>query len=136
MKNLMLKQKGITFIGLCFILAFIGIVVMFVVRAFPLYNEKFQVTAAINSVVSRPDAAELTVEQVRDYFMRNIQVTNIERFTDDNIKNYLKIENPVKKGESKMIHVTFEGRNKLFADLYLVMVFDQRVPLRSGGTGE
>ena len=132
----MLKQKGITFIGLCFVLAFIAIVVLFVLRAFPLYNEKFQITAAINSVVSRPDAPELSETDVRKYFMRNIQITNIERFTDQNIKDHVEIIKSKKKGEPKLLHVHYEARNKLFSDLNLLLVFDKTAPLRGSITGE
>ena len=55
MINNMKKQSGVTFIGLVFILGTIALVVIFVLRAFPLYNEKFQVTAAANSVASKAD---------------------------------------------------------------------------------
>ena len=136
MKNLVSRQQGLTFIGLCFILAFIAIVVMFVVRAFPLYNEQFQIEAAINSVVSRPDAAGLSEKSVRDYFMRNMAITNIERFTDRNVKDHVKVEKPSKQGDPKIMHVTYEARNVLYGNIYLVMVFDKKYPLRGGDTGE
>lgn len=136
MKNLKQKQEGLTFLGLCIILGFIAIVVLFVLRAFPLYNEKFQVNAAINSVASRPDAESLKDSDVIKYFMHNIQVTNIERFTDNNVKDHVEVIKPTKRGGDKLMHVHYEARNILFGDLYLVLVFDRKVPLKGGGTGE
>ena len=136
MKNLILKQKGITFIGLCFILAFLALVVTFVLRAFPLYNEKFQVTAAINSVVSRPDATSLSEADVRKYFLRNIAVSNVTRFKDANVKEYVEVIKPEKKGGVKMMHVKYEARNVLYGDIYLLMAFEKKVPLRGPSTGE
>jgi len=51
------KQSGLTFIGLCIVLAIIVVFVLFGLRVFPLYNEKLQIESAINSVVNQPDSA-------------------------------------------------------------------------------
>lgn len=124
------KQAGLTFWGLCFIIFFIGIVVLFTMRAFPLYNEKFQVVSAINSVASRPDATELSNADVRKYFMRNIQISNVDRFSSNNVTEYVDIIDPRKRGEPRIMHVHYEARNVLFSDLYLLMDFDVKKPLR------
>ena len=136
MKNLFHKQDGLTFIGLCFILAFIAILVTFTLRVFPLYNEKFQVISAMNSVASRPDADSMSLTDIRKYFLRNIQVTNIERFSDENVKDYVNIIKPAKRGEPKLLHVQYQATNKLVADLQLLLIFDEKMPLRGPGEGE
>lgn len=136
MKKCLYRQTGITFWGLCFVLFFIGVLVLFTLRAFPLYNEKFQVVSAMNAVADRPDSTELSEGEVRKFFMRNIQVTNIERFTDRNISDHLDVLKPQKRGDPKIMHVQYEARNKLFADLELVMKFDKKLPLRGPVEGE
>ena len=135
MKKMPKNQSGLTFIGLVFILGFIAIVVLFVLRAFPLYNEKFQVVAAMKSVASRPDASELSTKDARKYFLRNMQVTNVTRFTSANIKDYVTIIKPKKRGEPKIMQVAYESSNKLFSDLNLMMAFDEKMPL-SGPSGQ
>jgi hypothetical protein len=129
------KQTGLTFWSMCFVLVFLGIVVLFVIRAFPLYNMKFQVTAAMNSVTSRPDATELSERDVRDYFLRNLQVTNIQRFNNKNVHKFVEVIKPKDQRMPKLMHVHFETRNKLFGDLSLVMNFDEKKPLRGPITG-
>lgn len=136
MSTNMRKQAGITFWGLCFVLFFIGVLVLFTLRAFPLYNEKFQVMSAIDSVVNRPDASDLSEADVRKYFLRNIQVTNIDRFSSRNIKDYVNVIKPKSAGEPRIMHVQFEARNDLFSDLDLVMIFDVKKPLRGPSAGE
>jgi Tfp pilus assembly protein PilE len=136
MEKMINRQKGMTMLGLLFVLAFIAVVVLFTLRAFPLYNEKMQVVSAMNTVTSRPDATELSVKEVRDYFYRQIQVTNISRFSSDNLKDHVFVENSNKKGEPKIMHVKFDATNKLFADLHLLMVFDRSIPLRGPDRGE
>jgi hypothetical protein len=130
MKQRLNGQSGMTFWGLVIILFFMGIVILFTVSAFPLYNLKFQVTAAMNSVTSRPDASTMSEADARKYFMHNIQVTNIQMFTYRNIKNYLELEKSKKNGEPNKLHVHFHQSSKLFSDLYLQLQFDETKPMR------
>jgi Na+-transporting methylmalonyl-CoA/oxaloacetate decarboxylase gamma subunit len=138
MKNSMKQQTGLTFIGLCFVLSFIAIVVVFVLRLFPLYNEKFQIEAAMNTVVSQPDSSKRTIAETRSAFMRALAVTNINRFDNKNIKDHVNIIKPAKSGEPPMLHVQYQATNKLFADIQLLLSFDRKLPLTnsSGSTGE
>jgi|GEM_PF-95965 len=136
MNQRMRKQSGLTFWGLCFVLVFLGIVVLFVVRAFPLYNMKFQVDSAINAVATRPDASQLNEKEVRDYFLRNLQVTNIQLFNYKNIHKYVEVIKSKERGRPDIMHVHFEKRNKLYGDLDLLLDFDVKKPLRGPVGGE
>ena len=135
MQYLIKQQSGITFIGLCFILSFIAIIVLFTLRLFPLYNEKFQIEAAMQSVVSQPGAATKSIAEIRTAFMRALAVTNINRFTDKNVKDYVNVVKPVKKGEPPILQVKYDATNKLFADLELMMRFETQVPMGTAGAG-
>ncbi|MFQ5660571.1 MAG: DUF4845 domain-containing protein [Gammaproteobacteria bacterium] len=131
------NQRGITFIGLLFIFGFIAIVVLFALRAFPLYNEKMQVISAMNSITQRPDAAKMSVREVRKYFLRNIEATtNIQRFTDQSVKKLVMVEKPGKKGQPKLLHVHYQATNKLISDLQLLLEFDKKMELRGPATSE
>jgi len=133
MLNQRSSQQGITFLGLMFVLGFIAIVVLFTVRAFPLYNEKLQITAAMNSIVGKPDSASLSVEEIRKSFLLNLQATtNINRFNNQNIKEHLEVVKGETKSDPKQAHLYYEATNILFADLQLLMVFDQFWPLKEG----
>ncbi|MCZ6525910.1 MAG: DUF4845 domain-containing protein, partial [Gammaproteobacteria bacterium] len=68
MRVMRARQRGMTFWGVLFIFGFIAIVVLFSLRAFPLYNEKMSVISAMNSVSQRPDASKLTTKNIRKYF--------------------------------------------------------------------
>ncbi len=138
MKHSIKQQTGLTFIGLCFILSFIAIVVVFVLRLFPLYNEKFQIEAAMQTVVSQPESAKRNITDTRSAFMRALAVTNINRFNNKNIKDHVNIIKPAKSGEPPMLHVQYQATNKLFADIQLLLSFDRKLPLvgSTGSSGE
>ncbi|TAJ93458.1 MAG: DUF4845 domain-containing protein [Gammaproteobacteria bacterium] len=129
-------QHGITMWGFLFVLAFIAIVVLFTMRAFPLYNEKFQVVSAMNSVASRPDSAEYTLRQVHESFYKQITMTNLTRFSSKTLKDFVFLEKAKKKGDPNIMRVKYTASNKLFADLYLTMEFERSVPLNGQAGGE
>ena len=136
MRKMIRKQSGITTIGLMIVFALIAGIVIIVLRLFPLYNEKFQIVSALNTVVSRPDAGDLTTKTAGKAFMKGIAVTNINRFDRYNLKEHLVVRKPKKKGEPKMLHMQYESRNKFFADIQFVLVFNKEMPLTGPGTGE
>ncbi len=137
MRIMRARQRGMTFWGVLFIFGFIAIVVLFSLRAFPLYNEKMSVISAMNSVSQRPDASKLTTKNIRKYFLRNIEATtNIERFTDQSVKQLVKVIKPRKKGQPRILHVKYQATSPLAADLYLLLEFDERMEIRGPNTGE
>ena len=134
MKNLIEKQRGVTFIGWCIILAIIGFFVLITLRLFPLYNEKFQVIAAMKSVGSRNDAAEMSTTDVYKSFTRTAQTGGTNRFNSANIKHYASIEKPDEAGGNRKLRITYEERNIFFDDIYFLITFDKTVEL--GGKGK
>ncbi len=137
MRVMRARQLGMTFWGVLFIFGFIAIVVLFSLRAFPLYNEKMSVISAMNSVSQRPDASKLTTKNIRKYFLRNIEATtNIERFTDQSVKQLVKVIKPRKKGQPRILHVKYQATSPLVAELYLLLEFDERMEIRGPNTGE
>jgi len=136
MRRMMKNQSGVTAIGIVLILVVLAGVVTIVLRLFPLYNEKFQIVAALNSVVSQPDAARMTTKRAGKSFMKAMSITNIDRFDDRTIKENLVVIKPKKKGEPRILHMQYEARNKFFADIYFVLVFDKKIPLSGPSASE
>jgi hypothetical protein len=134
MKQALKKQSGLTFLGLVFILGIIAMVVVFVLRLFPLYNEKLQIEAALESVISQPEVATMSVADVRRAFTRSLAVTNISRFDGPTLNDHLNIIKAT-KGQPPMLHFQYQATNKLFADIQLLLVFDKELPLDGSATG-
>jgi hypothetical protein len=110
------KQSGLTFIGLVFVLGTIAMVVLFVLRLFPLYNEKLQVEAAVQTVLNQPDAESMSQADLRRAFLRAISVSNVRRFN-------------ASKGQPPMLNMHYQSTNKLFADVQLLIEYDRQFPL-------
>jgi hypothetical protein len=136
MRKLTAKQDGMTGIGIVLVLAVLAGIVLIVLRIFPLYNEKFQVVAALNSVVSQTGSNTPTTKAASKTFMKAMALTNIERFTDYNIKEYLKVIKPKKKGQPRLLQLKYESSNIFFADIYFTLVFDKTIPFGTSDAGE
>ena len=128
MKN---KQYGIGFLGWTLILGVMACFILFGLRAFPLYNEKITVISNMKSIASRPNADKMSVKDIRKYFLRNMEIANTTRFTDQSVKKLAKVVTD-KKTKKRYLHVAFEARNNLVKDLNLLLIFDHKVQL--GGT--
>jgi len=135
MTKMLTKQRGITIWGVIFILAFIALLVLFSLRAYPLYYEKMQVTASMNTVASRPDATDMNLSELRKAFYSSIQITNITRFNDSNLKDHVFLVKSKIKGEPNLLNVKYTSTNKLFDDLQLLMEFDVSIPIRGPNAG-
>ena len=136
MRKLIRKQDGVTGIGIVLILAVLAGVVLIALRIFPLYNEKFQIVAAMNTVVSQAGSNKPTTKSASKAFMRAMAISNVERFTDYNIKEYLTVIKPEKKGKRRLLHLKYESRNVFFADIYFTLVFDKKIPFGESDTGD
>ncbi len=126
-KNKRSTQSGLTFMGFIFIIMILVLVGALVLRIYPLYYEKFQVINSMKTVSARPDASTLTAGQVRTYFLKNIEITNIRRF-DGTVKEHVKVLKG-KKGEPNKIRVRYNAENVFFRDLFFTLKFDETMPL-------
>ena len=135
MNSLSKQQKGMTFLGWCIVLALIGFFVLLIMRLFPLYNEKFIVQSAMESVASRPGIEKKADSDVFKEFLRTVQVGGSSRFNDKSIKQLGKIEKPEKGEQYKKLAIKFEVRNKFFQDIEFVLNFDKKVELSGKPAG-
>ncbi|RKZ47176.1 MAG: hypothetical protein DRQ48_07150 [Gammaproteobacteria bacterium] len=125
MKN---KQYGIGFQGWTAILAVMVCFLLFGLRAFPLYNEKLTVISNMDAIAARPNADKMSVRDIRKFFLRNMEIANTTRFTDQSVKKLATVITD-KKTKKRYLRVAFEARNNLAKDLNLLLVFDHKVQL-------
>jgi hypothetical protein len=128
MKN---KQYGIGFQGWTLIIGVLACFSLFGLRVFPLYNEKITVISNMKNIASRPNADKMSVKDIRKYFLRNMEIANTTRFTDQSVKKLATVMTD-KKTKKRYLRVAYEGRNDLVKDIKLLLIFDHKVQL--GGT--
>ena len=132
MNKIIYRQKGITFLGVVFVLAIIASFVLFGLKLFPLYNTKFGILKVMTHVVTQPDAAAMSQTDAWKLFYNNADIQGLRMFElDKTVKEHVKVE---RTENGNVLHVIYEERNKLFDDIELVLNFDKSMPM-GGGTG-
>ena len=134
MNKLLHRQKGMTFLGFVILMAVIAAFVLFGLRLFPLYNTKMGLVSVMKSVAIQPNAENFSQADVWKMFYNNADIQGLRAFDDKLVKESVKLEKD-EDGSGKVIHVTFEQRNKLFDDIELILVFDETMPMGGGAGG-
>lgn len=128
MKHIAYRQRGMTLIGIFLMLGVLACFVLFGLTAFPLYNEYFTVKSAMQSVMNRPPDSRKTIKQMRKIFLRNAELNNVERFTDDTVKELVTLQK-TKDGKKKYLNVKYQAKNNLFQNVYLMMEVDESLEI-------
>ena len=128
MKHISQRQDGMTAMGIFLILAMLACFFTFGLTLFPLYNEYINVKSGIDAVVNTPPAKRKTVKQIRSKFLRNVELNNVERFTDQSVKELVNVQKS-KDGKKKFLNVKYQATNKLFKNIFIMMDVDETVEL-------
>jgi hypothetical protein len=128
MKHISKRQGGMTALGIFIMLGMLACFVLFGLTAFPLYNEYFAVTSGMNSVASADPQLRQTTKDVRKIFLRNVELNNVERFTDKTVKELVNVQKS-KDGKKKYLNVKYQASNKLFKNIYIMMDVDETIEL-------
>lgn len=127
------RQRGITLTGLITVSALLFFVIVTGMKLFPLYNELFKVKAAMRAVAGQPNIAQKDTFEIYDLLMRNFEVSDVETFTDANIKNYAKVQR-IKNSPNRLLTFQYEKRGPLFGNLDVVLKIDESIEIPGSGS--
>ncbi len=124
--------RGMTLTGLLIGSIVVGGTALLGMKLYPLYYESFKVRAAMEKVASMPDVGSKGVHEIRTLIMRNFDVSDVDRFTDADLKNILKVTRN-SDGKGRVMTMSYEDRAPLFGNLDLVLKFDEAIPIAGAG---
>ena len=133
MKHISQRQGGMTALGIFLILAMLACFVLFGLTLFPLYNEYLSVKSSMQGVINQPPAKRKTIKDIRKIFLKNAEINNVSRFTDDTVKELVTLKKS-KDGTKKYLNVKYQSKNNLFKNIYLMMDVDETIELTGGGS--
>ena len=93
MKHISQRQKGMTVLGIFIILGMLACFFAFGLAMFPLYNEYVSVKSGMQAVLNQPPAKRKKTKDIRKIFLRNVELNNVERFTDQSVKELVTVKN-------------------------------------------
>lgn len=114
------RQLGITLSGLIMALIVLGTLALFVMRLWPLYNEKMKVDQAMAHLAANPAAARMGKQEIVLAIMRQFDVSDVDRFDTAGLSKVVTVGK--KKGTAvKVVIMEYEIRAPFFSNLDLVM---------------
>jgi len=120
MINLDKKQQGLTMTSILMLLIIIcGVVVLFL-KIVPIYMNHGKVKSAIESVVNLKDAEQKSKGQINKLLRKRFSVNSVYDLPKDAIK-------VIKRGNYVKIIAKYEVKEKLFANLSVLVEFDEFV---------
>jgi len=128
MKHISQRQGGMTALGIFIIIAMVACFFKFGLTLFPLYNEYTAVKSGMQSVLNRPLDKRKTVKQIRKIFLRSVELNNVERFTDQSVKELVTVTKS-KSGKKKFLNVKYQATNKLFQNIHIMMDVEEVIEL-------
>ncbi|GJM08327.1 MAG: DUF4845 domain-containing protein [Lysobacteraceae bacterium] len=118
----MLKnQRGLTLIGFLVVLAIVGFFIFIGMRLFPVYQEYYAVSSAMNAMQQEPGVAAMQPQRVEELLFRKFYISYVDSVRREDV-------NFSRKGGYKM-RVKYEVRENLIANLDFVAKFEKTVSL-------
>ena len=69
-----------------------------------------------------------SIKDMRKTFLRNVELNNVERFTDKTVKELVTLKKS-KDGKKKYLNVKYQATNKLFKNIHVMMDVDETLEL-------
>ncbi|MCG8379369.1 MAG: DUF4845 domain-containing protein, partial [Proteobacteria bacterium] len=82
-------------------------------------------------VINQPPAKRKTTKDIRKIFLRNTELNNVERFTDQSVKELVTVKKS-KDGKKKYINVKYTASNKLFQNVHVMIDVDETLEIPGG----
>jgi len=118
------KQQGLTFIGLIFILALIGMIVLSALKVFPVYMEHFSVQTSVETLADNPEIKNMSVRKIRTLLNKKF---NMNAVTSVNAGD-AKIR---KSGREIVFSLDYEVRKEYIGNVDIVLSFSDEFKIGS-----
>lgn len=114
------SQRGATLIGWLFIVCFIILMGVGIMRLYPVYYEHFTVKASLDNLASDSSIKSNNLKQIQEKLLRNFTVNSVQGVDAEN----LEIE---KKGGKMTLILKYEVRVPFLYNIDFAVSFDDSV---------
>ena len=125
------RQTGVTLSGLIAACIVFGSVALVAMKLWPIYNEKFKVDLAMESLTNLNEGERLGRAALANALQRQFDVQGVDSVDPRKLPKMLEIE--TRKGEKgKFVRLAYEIRGPFFSNFDLVMNYDKTVQIGAG----
>lgn len=120
----MKSQRGMSTLGMLILASYGALVVLLVVKLFPVYMDDFTIKDMLSSMQESPDVRGSTPEGLRDLFRKRLDVNGIRSVSHKD----LKVE---RDGDLLKYELTYEIRTPMVANIDVVTHFSHQYELKT-----
>ena len=115
-------ERGISFVGLMFVLVVLGFTLLIGLKLFPIYLESFKIDKALKGVVSDSKIGERSKRQIQAALIKRLDIDSVKVITNRNIKDHLVITS---KSGQVSLDLDYEAEAELLGNISLVIAFEK-----------
>lgn len=123
------RQRGLGLWGWLFVLGTIGFVAMIVLKLTPIYLGEMAIARVVRQTAQDPGNGALPLPELRKAMQTRWDVEGITTLEVKDVKL-------VKFGQGRALAYDYEARTELFYNLSLVVHFENKFPMKGGGSIE
>ena len=117
-------ERGISFIGLMFVLVVLAFAGLFGLKLFPIYMESFKIDKAMKGLVEDSKIEQRTKQEIRGALIKRLDIDNVKAIGHGNMKEHLEI---TKIGGDVALDLSYEQETPLFGNISLLVTFEKHV---------
>lgn len=112
------NQRGMTMIGMIFVLLVIGFFAVLVIRLWPIYYENFGVQRAVKRLAAEPGASSFSDLKIWQTLTRQLLIDQVTSVTQKDVV--------IGKSSDglKEVHITYEVRKPIVFNIDVIVYFD------------
>jgi len=121
------KQQGLTFIGLILVLGLIGIIVLSVLKVFPVYMEHLSVQTSVETLADDPKIKNMSVGKIRTLLNKKFNMNAVTSVKASDAK--------IRKSSGEIVFsLNYEVRKEYIGNIDIVLSFSDEFKIGSDGS--
>ena len=117
------KQRGLTLLGFIMVVAIVVAAAIIALKLFPVYQEYYAVTQAMNAVAAEPNVTAKTPAEIRQMLFNRFYISYVDSVEKTDVK--------FSRRNGYKMNVSYEVRKPMVANVDVVAVFNKTVTLGS-----
>lgn len=120
-------QRGLGLWGWIFVLGVIGFVALIAMQLTPIYLEEMSIERVVRQTAQDPGNASLPIPELRKAMKLRWDVEGIDRLSVNDVKI-------VQFGSGRALSYEYDAKADLFYNISLLVHFEQKYPMKGGGS--
>ena len=118
------RERGISFVGLMFVLIVLACVLLLSLKLFPIYTESFKIDKAMKGVIADSEIGKRSRREIQNALIKQFDIDAVTVITNRTIGEHLEIQS---QSGIVSLDIHYEAETALFGNISLLVTFEKHV---------